>query len=403
MKKKIKLFFKSRRRVVVGFLVLVVLAGLMGRWLVGKTNQNKVTYQTSKAEKGTLITSVSASGTIISTGMLTISSNASGVVKKVYVKDGDMVFAGQKIAEIILDQSGLEKYASAYASYVQAQNAVNSANNNLRSAIASAEKVLDEVKGHDTDETFVQKESRTKAEVARDNAYDATKSATANLTVASHSLRLASSVITAPYSGKIDNLNLVEGLVMTETNVAVVRLDTSPVALVNLNETDISKIKIGQKVTLTADGLPEKTFVGVVSTIDRVGLITSNVVNYPVKVKLTNQTSELLPNMSVSVEIMTNVKTDVLLVSLSAVQTANNQSTAQVMKDGKPVTITVEVGLSNDFQTEIISGLSEGDEVVTSTVTTKNSSSSSSSSTSTSPFSGVSRSGGGFPGGGFRD
>jgi len=382
-----------KKKIIVGVIILLTLVGLVGKWVIGKTSQNKVTYQTSKAEKGTLVTSVSASGSIVSTGMLTVNSNASGVVKKVYVKDGDLVSAGQKIAEIVLDQTGLEKYASAYASYVQAQNSVNSANNSLRSAIASAEKVLDEVKGHDTDETLAQKESRTKAEVARDNAYDTIKSAAANFTVASYNLRLASSIITAPNFGKIDNLNLVEGLVMTETNVAVIRVDTTPVALVNLNETDISKVKIGQKVTLTADSLPEKTFVGVVATIDRVGLITSNVVNYPVKIKLENQTSELLPNMSVGVEIMTNVKTDVLLVPASAVQTVNNQSTIQVMRNGEPITVTVEVGLSNDSQMEIISGLNEGDEVVTSTVTSA--SSSSSSNNATSPFSGVGRTGGG--------
>ena len=381
-----------KKKIIVGVIILLTLVGLVGKWVIGKTSQNKVTYQTSKAEKGTLVTSVSASGSIVSTGMLTVNSNASGVVKKVYVKDGDLVSAGQKIAEIVLDQTGLEKYASAYASYVQAQNSVNSANNSLRSAIASAEKVLDEVKGHDTDETLAQKESRTKAEVARDNAYDTIKSAAANFTVASYNLRLASSIITASNLGKIDNLNLVEGLVMTETNVAVIRVDTTPVAMVNLNETDISKIKIGQKVTLVADGLGEKTFVGIVATIDRVGLITSNVANYPVRIKLENQSSELLPNMSVGVEIMTNVKTDVLLVPASAVQTVNNQSTIQVMRNGEPITVTVEVGLSNDSQMEIISGLNEGDEVVTSTVTST--SSSSSSNNATSPFSGVGRTGG---------
>ncbi len=373
-------------------LVLLLLVGLVGKWVVGKTSQNKVTYQTSRVEKGTLITSVSASGTILSTGMLTVNSNATGVIKKVYVKDGDVVSIGQKIAEIILDQTGLEKYASAYASYVQAQNAVNSANNSLRSAIASAEKVLDEVKGHDTDETLTQKESRTKAEVARDNAYDATKSAAANFTTAAYALRLASSVITAPYSGVVDNFGLVEGLVVTGGKVADIKMDTLPVVAVNLNEVDVSKIKIGQKVTLTADNLPDKTFTGKVATIDKTGIVTSNVVSYAVNIRLDNQAFDLLSNMTVSVQIMTNVKTDVVLVPSSSVQTANNQSTVQVMKDGKPTTVTVEVGLSNDSQTEITSGLNEGDEVVISSTTATSKSSSSGSDTS--PFSGVGRAGG---------
>src|SRR3989304_2248257 len=161
--------------------IFVLIAIVFGFFRIFSSNKDRVSYQTSKVEKGTIVSTVSASGQVLTTNTLSITTEASGVVKKVYVKDGDKVIAGQKLAEITLDTAGLEKNAAAYASYISAQNGVNSARNSYRSAVASAEKILDEVKGHDSDETFAQKESRTKAEVARDNAYDGMRQAEANL------------------------------------------------------------------------------------------------------------------------------------------------------------------------------------------------------------------------------
>lgn len=97
--------------------------------------------------------------------------------------------------------------------------------------------------------------------------------------------------------------------------------------------------------------------------------------------------------MSASASIITNVKPDVLLVPNAAVQTLNGQSTVRVMKNGKVVPVPVEIGQSSDTQTEITSGLSEGEEVVTSI----SGGARSTSSTSTSPFGAGLR--GGFGGG----
>jgi multidrug efflux pump subunit AcrA (membrane-fusion protein) len=213
---KLKLFWtwiiKDRKRII-GAAILVILT-IIGIWKLTAGNGHGVTYQTSKVEKGTIVSSVSASGQVLTTNILSITTEASGVVKKVNVKDGDKVYAGQKLAEITLDTAGLEKNAQAYASYISALNGVNSANNSYRSAVATAEKVLDEVKGHDSDETYAQKETRTKAEVARDNAYDGIRQAQANLTSATYNYKATSPTITAPFAGVIGSVNLVEGMVL---------------------------------------------------------------------------------------------------------------------------------------------------------------------------------------------
>jgi len=261
--------------------IFVLIAIVFGFFRIFSSNKDRVSYQTSKVEKGTIVSTVSASGQVLTTNTLSITTEASGVVKKVYVKDGDKVIAGQKLAEITLDTAGLEKNAAAYASYISARNGVNSARNSYRSAVASAEKILDEVKGHDSDETFAQKESRTKAEVARDNAYDGMRQAEANLVSASYNYRSTSPVITASFSGVVESVNLVEGMVLTSSSsttsinsqrVAVIKGDSLPVVSVSISEVDVPKVKVGQKVIAIGNALGQfenTVTAGVVSGLGR--------------------------------------------------------------------------------------------------------------------------------------
>jgi len=372
-------FWKWLRKDKKLFIIAVVIL-IAGVWLLVtniKKGSAKVTYQTSTVQKGTIISTVSASGQVLTTNILSINTEASGVVKKVYVKDGDYVYAGQTLAEITLDTAGLENNAKAYASYISASNGVNSARNSYRSAIASAEKVLDEVKGHDTDETYAQKETRTKAEVSRDNAYDGIRQAEANLISANYSYRSTSPVITAPFSGVIGSVNLVEGMVLDSASsttsinsqrVAVIKGDSLPVISVSLSEIDVPKVKVGQKVTITIDSLSDKTFTGTVATIDRVGTTTNNVTSYSAKIKLDSSLSEILPNMAATANIILETKTDVLISPTTAITTQDGASYAKVLKDGKETYVAVETGLQSDTETEIISGLSEGKTVITGTV-----------------------------------
>jgi len=365
-------------------LVAVLAIAWFGVRRIASGQNQESQIQTAKVEKGTIVSSVSASGKVLTTNTLSITSEASGVVKKVYVKDGDRVYAGQKLVEITLDTAGLEKNAQAFASLINAQNGVNSAKNSYRSAVASAEKVLDEVKGHDTDETLAQKESRTKAEVARDNAYDGMRAAEANLTSASYNYRSTSPIITAPFSGVIGSVNLVEGMVLESASsttsinsqrVAVIKGDSMPVVSVSLSEIDVPRVKVGQKVTVILDSLAGKTFTGVVATVDRVGVTTSNVTSYTANIKLDSASIEILPNMAATANIILETKTDVLMVPSSVVTTQNGQAYANVLRNGSQTQVAIEVGISSDTDTEIVSGLSEGEEVITGTVSNQTSTS----------------------------
>ncbi|HSW88757.1 MAG TPA: hypothetical protein VLG12_06365 [Candidatus Saccharimonadales bacterium] len=117
--------------------------------------------------------------------------------------------------------------------------------------------------------------------------------------------------------------------------------------------------------------------------INHEGVVSSGVVTYPLTIQLDNNYDGIAPNMSATANIIVDTKSDVLLVPLAAVQTSNGQSYVRVLKNGQITQTPVTVGESSDTQTEITSGLTEGDTVVVGTVASQ----SSGGSTSASPFS----------------
>ena len=135
------------------------------------------------------------------------------------------------------------------------------------------------------------------------------------------------------------------------------------------NEVDVVKIALGQKVVITFDALPNFSATGKVASIDTVSTTSQGVVSYGVKIALDTNDDSIKPGMSASMNIITNVKQDVLMVPNAAVKTQGGAKYVQVLVNGvlqqKPVT----VGLANDTDTEIITGLSAGDDVVTQTIT----------------------------------
>ena len=164
-----------------------------------------------------------------------------------------------------------------------------------------------------------------------------------------------------------------------------------PTVSINLSEIDIPKVKIGDNATVILDALTDKTFTGKVISIDTVGTVSSGVTTYPVIIQLDLESNSILPNMAATANIITATKDNVLLVPASSIQSQNEEIFVRVMKNNKPKEVAVETGLSSDTQTEITSGLSEGDIVVTNIIQ----SNTASQRQTTSPF-------GGFSGGSFR-
>jgi RND family efflux transporter MFP subunit len=389
MNKKIKdsiVFFKKeilgkKSRFIIFMAILAVAAFMVVKSARGKKNQPQI--QTQKVERGTIISSVSASGQILTANIVNVTSNASGLVKKVYVKDGDRVTSGRKVLELVLDTDSKQRSASAYSSYLSAKNSLDSAVVTLwtlDSAMWAANRTfVNDALARGLlayDPTYIQENDNwLAAEAKYKNQKAVIEQAQRAVNNAWLAYQAVSPIVTAPVSGIITNITYAEGMTLggtsdTSQRIAVIRAEGNPLATFNLSEIDVAKVKPGQKATIKLDSLADKTFTGKVATVDRVGTVTSGVANYPVVIKFDTEAPEVSPNMSATANIILETKDNVLLVPSSAVRVQGEQNIVRVLKDKKEQAVVVETGLTSDSQTEILSGLSEGDEVITSVVTT---------------------------------
>ncbi len=187
--------------------------------------------------------------------------------------------------------------------------------------------------------------------------------------------KLADYFIRAPFNGIVAKINVVDGDPVSGSIVIATFITKQRSAEISLNEVDVAKVKIGQKATLTFDAVPDLTITGQVSEIDTVGTISQGVVTYNVKIAFDTQDERVKPGMSISAAIITDSKQDALLVSNSAIKQQRDTIYVEVLANGSktPKQQTVQIGLANDTMTEIVSGLNEGDKVVTQTISAQSS------------------------------
>lgn len=198
---------------------------------------------------------------------------------------------------------------------------------------------------------------------------------------------LADHYIYIPFSGVIAEVgNVKKGDSVSSNTVLATLITKQKVAQISLNEIDATNIEVNQKATLTFDALPEVSIMGKVSEVDVVGQVSQGVVSYGMKIAFDTDIEQVKPGMSVTVDIITEAKTDVLVLPSGAIKFKGDMRYVELVEaDGEyrqqllanisgtilpisPKLQTVETGLSNDLSTEIISGLKEGDIVVVSSV-----------------------------------
>lgn len=138
--------------------------------------------------------------------------------------------------------------------------------------------------------------------------------------------------------------------------------------LASVDETDVAQVEAGQRVDVSLDAYPDEIFDGVVTRIDPQTVIDQNVTVIPVTVEITNPDARLKPGMNATCQFIVERKEGVLMAPTEAVKDQDGKYTVMVMKDGKQVERGVEVGLAGDDSTEIVSGLKEGERVVTAVI-----------------------------------
>jgi HlyD family secretion protein len=180
---------------------------------------------------------------------------------------------------------------------------------------------------------------------------------------------LADYSIKAPFDGVVAALNTKVGDSASSGSSLVTIITTQSLATITLNEVDIAKVKVGQKATLTFDAVSDLTITGEVVEVDALGATNSGVVSYSVKIAFDVQDERIKSGMSASADIILESKTDVLMVPSNAIKNQNEQNYVQVLVNDQPENKNITIGSSNDTMTEVISGLAEGEQIITQTVT----------------------------------
>ncbi len=185
--------------------------------------------------------------------------------------------------------------------------------------------------------------------------------------VASAQAAISANVLTAPFDGQIAAVNLQVG--EQASGIIATLITNQKIATLSLNEVDITKIKLGDKASLSFDAIDGLTISGEIAQIDTLGTVSQGVVNYVVKIGFDTQDERVKPGMSANASIILEAKPGVLAVPSSAVKSDTSGSYVQQLDaDGVPKNIPVTTGLITDTQTEIVSGLQDGDTIITQTI-----------------------------------
>ena len=289
-------------------------------------------------------------------------------------------------------------------------NAYQTALNNQQSDLQSAQNtIISDQNKFQQDEINLQvkQEPPTQQQV---------ESADAQLTQAQSQLENAqinynNNILKAPFDGTLAQVNSQVGDQVGGSTVVATVVTNQPLAVVTLNEDDVAKISLNDKATMTFNAIDGLTITGKIVEVDNIGTVSQGVVSYNVKIAFDTQDSRIKAGMSVSAAIITQIAADVLTVPNTAVQTQGSNNFVQTLDPKQtqsvagqtgvtssvaPKTVAVQVGISDDTNTQITSGLSAGDTVVTQTINASATKSAAASATSALRLGG----GGGFGGGG---
>jgi multidrug efflux pump subunit AcrA (membrane-fusion protein) len=400
-----------------GFLIavcaLVAVGG--GVWILrgtifpssGTKTTTAAAVSTVKVTRGDIQSTVSASGQLQPSTSVTIRPDSNMPARKIVsilVSAGQTVAANQPLAEI--DPTGLDlSLKSAEANY-QAQLAkleylkarpVDMDLVAAEAALAEAQATLDaQTEGYDSTKALADKglasrnalSEKERALNTAKAAYEAARLSLANVKAQSATadmqaqeaavatadynrqiakIVLDSVVIRSPHAGTVAEVLVSAGdIVNTNTAVAYVVVSDPMLLVAAVNENDMPSVRVGQSVTVTQAAYPNIEFTGRVKSLDLKATTNSNVSTFAATIEIPNRDGKLLWGMNADAEIAVVSLKNVLTLPSTAVKTSNGASTVTLLDGGKAVTWDVQIGATDGSRTQILAGLDEGTEVVTS-------------------------------------
>ena len=185
--------------------------------------------------------------------------------------------------------------------------------------------------------------------------------------------RLEETEIFAPITGVIIEKLVEEGQIIASgisnvnggTALATLADMSRLFIIADIDETDIGSIKIGHKVTITADAFSDRKFKGLVKRIAPQGLVENSITIFKVKIEVLGKGRKILkPMMSANIDIVTEHVENTVFTSRAGIRDGEQGKFAMVLKDDKPEKIAVKTGIRNPIHVQIVSGLIPGDQVI---------------------------------------
>ncbi|MBQ4387078.1 MAG: efflux RND transporter periplasmic adaptor subunit [Prevotella sp.] len=347
----------------------VVLVALIAWLLSGGKKEEKVSFETAKVARQDISTSITATGTIEPVTSVTVGTQVSGIVSKLYVDYNSVVKKGQVIAE--LDKTNLiSELNTAKANLSSAQSSLNYEQANYNRYKTLYDKGL--VSANDFESARL---SYDKARQQVNTSRESVQKAQTNLGYAT---------ITSPIDGVVLSKSVEEGQTVAASfntpELFTIAQDLTDMRVIaDIDEADIGGVKEGQRVSFTVDAFPDDHFEGKVTQVRQQATTESNVVTYEVVISARNDDLKLRPGLTANVTIYTLEKNGVLAAPSKALRFMPNEALLQkgqqiedVEAQQKVWTLEgntfkahkVETGTTNGMLTEIISGISEGTEVL---------------------------------------
>lgn len=354
-------------------LVIAAVAAIaaLAVWLLsGGKKEEKITFDTAAVAPANIMNSITATGTIEPVTSVTVGTQVSGIVSKLFVDYNSVVKKGQVIAE--LDKTNLmSQLNTAKTQLATAQSQLNYQTANYNRYKTLFEKGL--VAADDFDNA---KLSYTQAKEQVASAKEEVQRAQTNLGYAT---------ITSPIDGVVLSKSVEEGQTVaasfsTPELFTIAQDLTNMQVVADVDEADIGDVKEGERVSFTVDAYPDDTFEGEVKQVRQEATTTNNVVTYEVVISAPNADLKLKPGLTANVTIYTAERKGVLSVPSKALRFTPQKETVGKMKivdvanaknkvwtiDGNSIVAhKVNIGMTDGTNTQIVGGIAEGTKVIT--------------------------------------
>jgi len=357
------------KKKVIWIVVAVVVIAACFLLFRGGSKKSTLSFSTARVERTDIQNAITATGTVEPVTSVTVGTQVSGIVSKLYVDYNSEVKKGQVIAE--LDKTNLtSELKTARANLTSAQSSLDYEQTNHNRYKTLYEKGLVSADEYESVRLSYIK-AREQVTTARENVQKA-------------QTNLGYATITSPIDGVVLSKAVEEGQTVASSfstpELFIIAQDLTDMRVIaDIDEADIGGVKEGQRVVFTVDAFPDEQFEGKVTQVRQQPTTTSNVVTYEVVISAPNDDLKLKPGLTANVTIYTMEKNGVLAVPLKALRFRPNEAilTGYRIEDcDAPTKLwtcegqtlkahAVEVGTSNSVLTEIVSGVAEGTTIVT--------------------------------------